>query len=758
MQVTKKMLESLSSLELYQKLLPLIQKLCKPYSYANFSDSFIESVAIDIITDFKNELYSFQEEDFTKLFEKHFCAGLEEQLKKDLEDDELFSIIMNRYIKLYFKKLYSDYDISKVIGVLQNLSLLFQKIKFPFNPDFCSKMLENPLFSKYISVVVDTYQESICKGTLDSLKEFSDETLCMFVSLYCDLHDIPMNETVDDELDVELVDSLNHVNSLQTYYNSIRKPVLNREQELELIQRIKEGDEEARNTMIEHNLRLVVSIAKHYLGQGLSFDDLIQEGNLGLMKAVERFDGEKGFRFSTYATYWIKQTIRRACTDKGRNIRVPEYIKNSLNRFTKEHARLQKELNREPTIEEIAEYLHISREKANELYRLLSDTISVHQTVGDDEESEILDFIPDSNDIATDYILLDMQRNVRKLLEDVNLTDRERDILYLRFGLDSQEMTFQEIATKYGVTRGRIRQIELNAISKIRKSPHIMSYVNYMDYPEEARNRILEYRKNYRTDPTFIHKSSYFNQKNKKADKEGKQQIFNKKSVDEKEGNDIMPKKLKTIFETLRKYDRKNILFVIEHFNEEEKEIFDLRNGDDLDHPSHRPEWESSEHTQKYDSLVGKMKYKLEKMQNLDDPDIEISEEKHTNQISSETNLEKASVEAQTISVLEPSSVIENRDFVAALGFLRQMRFDEMLKYLTPKEAVIVFLRLGYVNDVYYTSEAIANFLGISVEEVCEVTRKILLLYKEKINGLLDEAVESMGNFSPQRKKDDSSK
>ena len=748
MQITKDLLENLSSFQLYQKFFPSIHKICKLYSYANFSDSFVQDVSLKIIDDLKNDVSSFQEETFEKQFEKRLNLLFLQQLKEDLAVPNLFCEIMNRYINLHFKGSSLD-DVREVMRQLQRVSLFFKKVQLFVNTDLCLKLLENPLFSKLVSMVVDTYRDKIRKGTFIYLREFSDETMVLFVQVYCELHDIPMEEIEENEFDEDFKVSQKDIHSLQLYLRSTKKPLLTREQEQELSKRIQAGDNEARNIMVEHNLGLVVSIAKCYVGCGLSLEDLIQEGNIGLMTAVQKFDGEKGFKFSTYATWWIRQAIGHAISDIGRNIRLPEHVTEYLGKYKKTYLNLQKLLCREPTIEEMAKHLHISVDEATKFNYLLVDTVSIQQMVGEEEESKLEDFIPDSSDFVSDFLRQDMQENVRKLLVNAKLKEIEKEVLFLRYGIGmEQPVTLQKIAKKYGVSRERIRQIEAQAIVKVRKSARILSYADYMDHPEKAVKRILEYRQSYLENPR-MYQTYHYNDVKKKKKKE----------------NNISHKKLKTIFELLSKYAKEDVFIVIEHLEGKDKELFDRRNGSDLEHPTHQEGWTSA-HEYNFGALVAKMKRQLDKIEALREKNVEITDEilapifegrnsKKTETVtSSKTVLETScqdEVKTEEIPSLKSSSItIENKDFGAVLRCMKQMRFDEMLSCLTPKEAVIVCLRLGYVDDMYYTSEAIANFLGISVEEVCEITKKVLILYQEKINGFINEAVDGFHN---QRKK-----
>ena len=292
------------------------------------------------------------------------------------------------------------------------------------------------------------------------------------------------SETAVVEDDTALSSNTKINDSVRMYLKEIgRVPLLSADEEVALALRIQEGDTEAKQELAEANLRLVVSIAKRYVGRGMQFLDLIQEGNMGLMKAVEKFDHTKGFKFSTYATWWIRQAITRAIADQARTIRIPVHMVETINKLVRVQRQLLQDLGREPTPEEIGAEMDLPTEKVREILKIAQEPVSLETPIGEEDDSHLGDFIEDDNATSpadhTAYALLKEQLD--EVLEQ--LTDREENVLRLRFGLDKngEIRTLEQVGQVFGVTRERIRQIEAKALRKLRHPSRSKQLKDFLD-------------------------------------------------------------------------------------------------------------------------------------------------------------------------------------------------------------------------------------------------------------------------------------
>ena len=387
--------------------------------------------------------------------------NLEEAVKEETESREKEELIEEKTVEQPKEQIEQE----KIKNILK---IAKEKGKMTYG-ELASQLGDiNP---EQIDKVFDAFEEF----GVDVLKDDIDEP---------DLEDLQEVEEIKlEDMDIANFDGINIDDPVRMYLREIgRIPLLTYDEELELAKRVLDGDEEAKKRLVEANLRLVVSIAKKYVGRGMLFLDLIQEGNMGLIKAVEKFDYRKGYKFSTYATWWIRQAITRAIADQARTIRIPVHMVETINKLIRTSRHLLQKNGREPTPEEIAEEMEIPVEKVMEIQKIAQDPVSLETPIGEEDDSHLGDFIPDDDSPAPHdsaaYTLLKEQ------LEEVmnTLTPREAKVLKLRFGLeDGKARTLEEVGREFMVTRERIRQIEAKALRKLRhpsRSKRLRDYMN----------------------------------------------------------------------------------------------------------------------------------------------------------------------------------------------------------------------------------------------------------------------------------------
>lgn len=641
-----------------------------------------------------------------------------EETKNVNKDFDKSFVVINNLIDKEFKECKSYND---SIENLKTIEKIFKKLNYIPNPDITIKLIdENLLLSETIKIIVNNDLDIITKGEINKI--FDNDTIILIIESYCMMNNIKIQEYEEDNKEFE-ENIINYegenIDIVKLYLNEIsRRKLLTLDEEIKLTKRIKDGDEEAKKIFIESNLRLVVSVARKHLNQGLSFLDLIQEGNIGLMKAVDKFDSSKGYRFSTYATWWIRQGITRAISNKSRNVRIPVYLHRRINKFNKVAKELEMKYGREAKIEEIANELKISVKYAQEIYQYKNDSISINLLVGDDKDNELGNIISSKNIGPDEQAMTDLMKfQVKQLLEKCNLKPIEKEVILLRFGFNNTPMTLGEIGNIYNITGERVRQIEASALMKLRKYKNITDFAEYMENPKEAINNIEIYRKKY--------KNSGSNTKS-----------FLKNVRREKEDDNMV----KTIYEYFKNYSKEEVDKVLSTLSDESLELIRIRYGDDLTVPVNNKLTEE-QRKKFYGSVMAQIKRLLE------NPDIkrrkiqkkEIEEKK----IESTSIVENVQTKNNLVETNEEqTSKITKDDYINMIKLFKTSNFKQMISNIGSKESIIISLRMGYIDGKYFSVDAIAEFLDIERDEVSKIIKEVLLNYKESVIKSIDYAIE----------------
>lgn len=738
MELNFKKVQQLNEQEILETLLPIIDKLYEKINYTDITKEQFYNLALKEISKSKKNYNG--ETDYVKYIKNKISIVLANQINKSLLEPERAIIIINNYIDEHLKKSITYED---SIENLHKLSSFFETYNYFPNQDVLLQLIEeNIVFSQMIESVVKKHNTQIISGNMEKL--FDDNTIILIIENYCMLKNIEIKESEELVKDDNYSESDELVDSIKTYLKEIsRRPLLTLEEEQELANKIAQGDNSAREMFIESNLRLVVSIAKKYTGYGLSLSDLIQEGNFGLMTAVDKYDVSRGFKFSTYAIHWIRQAITRAIANKGRNIRIPIYTYEKIKTYKKIAAHLETKLGRQPTINEIAEEMELSINEVVRLHKLQNDTLSINKLVGEDEDNEFENFIPASEETPEDVAMVSaMQLQVREILKQCNLKRREMEVLMLRFGFNDREpMTLLEIGEIFNVSRERVRQIEAKALIKIRNSRHVKKLVEYMQDPDEAIKNIKDFRNKY-SESCYSNKTLFNeNEKNKKP-------------------------KLQTIYQHFNGYTKEQVDAVLEKLTKEEKELITLRYGEDLSNPI-VGKLTKEQSNKFYGCLIPMIKRLLVY------PNVKKKPRKKVVRVPKEITETVSEVSTSTVEesivetfetvipnneILEPEKEsksecisvetttqgdcinIIKEDYEEMLESSKTPTFNQMIGVLSVKETVIISLKFGYIDGKHFSTDSIAQFLGIDKQEVIDIIKKALLLYKENINEFIDKS------------------
>ena len=472
-------------MEKYQKIFKSlnIPQIMKTYDFLNISNSDLEKMILQII---KNALTKETDEEKIKIIIKNdLDTKFQALTQKQLSNEEELLAVLQKFISSNLKKKKSSQALQEIKKFINYVKLLGVSL----NVDICMKLIqENELLNNLISLLLKNSENKIKIDEYINLFDEDVEQLIgeQLITSYCLIKNIKIDNSLEEAFDenIELYDGMDSIKSY--IYEITRLPLLTLEQEQELGLRILQKDKQAIDTLVEHNLRLVISIAKKYANiGGMTLLDLIQEGNIGVIKAAQRFDVTKGYRFSTYATWWIKQSITRAIADKAKSIRIPANFSQKIFKLNKISSELETKLSRKPTIEELMKETDFSAQEIEELQKNNITVLSLNANIKDDEDAELGEFIVDDNfnleDMAQKKIF---SEELRECLKNVKLNNKELEVIYLRNGfINNRVWTLEEIAKKLNVTRERIRQIENTALRKLRVNPTIKKMAIYTDNP-----------------------------------------------------------------------------------------------------------------------------------------------------------------------------------------------------------------------------------------------------------------------------------
>lgn len=492
--MTEKALQEFN--KIFSKLTPFILTSYRTYSYLKLSkDEFV-----NISKQYLIEIYNKNENEKTDIeyYQKNLKRYFYFYAKLKLEDPKTSKIIIENYIN---EKLNYKNNAQECIKEIIKISNFFQKFTFTLAPDLCLDIIEtNNKLNTILSQIVNDNLDTITNSGLKSLT--NHETVIFIIENYCILKNINYFVEEDDYQDErKLLSGLDLYTDdpVLAYFKEIKQSLLSQEELIELCKKVEKGDLTARNKIVEHNLKLVISVAKRYQNRGLDLLELIQEGNLGLIKAVEKYEYQKGYQFSTYARWWIRQAIKRALDDKSRPIRIPIHILDRINKYDICLIELQKKLGRTPTNEEMAKEMNTTIKIIEGIIFSKQKIISINDKFGDEEDQEIEKFIPSPDDTLEEmFIKSTLSEDLQNILKSCNLNEREIQIILLRNGfMDGKEKTLQQVGNFYGVTRERIRQIENKALIKIRMSSKAKLLLEYTDNRREAQSNLDTFREFY---------------------------------------------------------------------------------------------------------------------------------------------------------------------------------------------------------------------------------------------------------------------
>ena len=836
MELTTEKIKAMSFDKLYKLLAPTLREIGKEYSYISSSNTAIDNWLKKIVEEKYKKIMNSD-----KITSINFSAvvkkNINHYLKKTFTEGNGLEIF-NRYVDKNIKERKKpQYSLKKIADFFYEFNY------YPSNEVYLS-LLNNKRVSKVLAKVVD--EKKYVLGKMDIEKIFKDDISISFVETYCMLNNIKLvQDDIDNDID-------NYMNDKVANYSSLGTSLLTEEEKIELLIRVKQGDKRARDIMVEKNLRLVIKIAIKYQGRGLEISDLIQEGSIGLMKSIDRFDLKKGCRFSTYATWWIRQAIVIAIKEQGRAIRIPSYLNEKSSKIKNVVINLEKELGREPTTEEIANKLNISTKEIEKILNLSQTITSINQRINDDNYSELGDFIENNTATPEEATLEKVTaEEIRDKLSILN--DRQQQIIKLRFGLDGDEpRTLQEIGDILGCTRENVRLIELKILKKLKRSMYKWRDEKAISKPDvpvhnsRSRDNIYDYFRKYSkeeinevieelgdraltvlhmrfgddfanlifdsnlTEQDKIYLKRYIFPKLKKALEQNKKTRIPKEipliskvsppTDSDEELDDLLEsanldaekvnisettrerkniitneyiKKLETgvkkmnelenikttqnrknkksrsnIYDYFSEYEKSEIDEVIEGLDEKSLMALHIKYGEDFANPVNGT---LSEDDKKFiqGCVFPKIKRRLMKKKTIAIKEKIASDDKKTISCNEESSVlvDKTSSDKENTGISELKIESENNvrdEYIRSLEIFNRDEFKEITKTKSIKEIIVLSLAFGYVDDKYFFTNSIANFLGIEQEEVTTIIKSGVVEYKEKLNEIIDKSLDKM--------------
>lgn len=709
----------------------------------------------------------------------------------DLFDLELIKKLVYEYIKQQlnagkFEELLMYFKTKNKINTneLLNFLKIIEKSKYSLSFDDLSLMSNIESIDKVLGDIYKKYESN--PSSIDD-----NSSMLALIDLYCDQHDITEE---DDSLSLQkkLGDTDLSTDVVYDYFKAISKfSLLSREEEIALAKEVANNNKQAKDKFVCSNLKLVVSIARKYTGRGVEFIDLIQDGNTGLMKAVDRFDPTKGYKFSTYATWWIRQAVTRSLANKSRLIRVPAHMDVKINAYIRAKNMFMNSLTAPFTNKLFAEFLNVNVEVIDNLDNFIKiygiNMASLNAKIDDD--TEFGEFIADQkNEIEETSISTSLKSEIEKLI-DSKLNSQQADIIRKRFGIGDDNpapMTLEQIGDIYGLTRERIRQIEAKALKKLKiyfKKNNLKVYIDESSKPiDESSKPINDSKKEAKPQKTIDDCISILGSMQIPSNSEIIQYINKINNKQEKNGGleqgDVVMKDNKKVVETERKV-RKSLDNLYDYFDEYSEDLIDqviaqlddrsksilvMRYGEDLKKPILNKKFAQESKKEFYNKVIPDMKRILKRLENeksvshsdnIKDIDISTTDSESIGNGDVENSVAEKypnlytecsmNSEVQMISNTKDVSKDEsnNENYIRTLEIFGSEEFRNMTLQKPMNECVILALKLGYVDGKYFSSSSIANFLGVDVSEVDAIVKKTLVEYKEVLNGMIDKAIET---------------